>query len=354
MKLPTSHLAPGMRLARPVYGTKGEKLLNQGVELTDAYIKALRRRGVLAVCVGDPNDQFYENVLAEEIRINAMEAVRSWVENSAQKKNLKQVIESVEAIVEEILAGKYCVSGLTEICTTDAYTYMHSVDVCVLSLTVGVELRFAKKDLIRLGTGSILHDLGKTRIPLEILNKPGRLTAEEFAEIKKHPVLGYEMLLSKTNEIDSETASIVLDHHERYDGSGYPRGLRGEDIGIMPAICAISDVYNAITTDRVYRKAFPAYEAYELLMGSGNTMFDADVVNTFLLCISPYPIGSLVRLSNGLIARVIKTRKNQPFRPIIGLLDANQKNGELDLMKENNIVITGVIDPNEACAIIAK
>ena len=354
LKLPVSHLVSGMQLARPVYGTRGEKLLNKGVELTAAYVMALRRRGVLAVYVGDPVNEVYEDILEEEVRINAMEAVRAWVDNDAKQKNLAQIIQSVETIVEEILAGKQCVNGLTEICTADAYTYMHSVDVCVLSLAVGVKLGFTKKDLIRLGTGSILHDLGKTRVPPEILNKPGKLTPEEFAEIKKHPVLGYKMLLSQTSEIDPVAASIVLNHHERYDGSGYPQGLKGSSIGTMPTICAVADVYNAITTDRVYRPAFPPHEAYEMLMASGNSTFDSRIVNTFLTCVSPYPVGSLIKLSNGFIARVKKTRKNYPFRPIVSLLNTDSKNTEIDLIKENSIVITGVVGPSEVCMLTTE
>jgi len=152
---------------------------------------------------------------------------------------------------------------------------------------------FSYSELFELGVGSLLHDLGKTRISSEILHKPGKLTDEEFREIKKHPVLTYKILKEKVGDsISPLSLMTALNHHERYDGSGYPCGLKGEKIHDMAGICAICDVYNAINTDRVYRKAVLSHEVYTMLINSGGTMFKPEIVKAFLAC---YPVGSIVR-----------------------------------------------------------
>ncbi|MGB9804909.1 HD-GYP domain-containing protein, partial [Desulfofundulus sp.] len=241
--------------------------------------------------------------------------------------------------------------NLTEICSADMYTYAHSVDVCVLALTVGVKFGYEKKDLLRLGIGGLLHDLGKSKVPPEILNKPGKLTPEEFREIKKHPAYGYKIILESQDRIDPRSAAVILNHHERYDGTGYPRGLKGDEIDEMSAICSVADVYNAITTDRVYRKAHPPHEAYEMIMASGDLMFSSRIVEAFLKCVLPYPPGSVVRLSSGLVGVVLRVKQGFPFRPVLKLVGSGE---ELDLLKENSLVITGLIQPEELRELILK
>ncbi len=205
--------------------------------------------------------------------------------------------------------------------------------------------------MIRLGMGSILHDVGKTRVPKNILNKPGKLTDEEYEVIKEHSVLGYKMLQEEVKEeIDPEVLSVVLNHHEKHDGSGYCRGLKGEEIDEKSVICAITDVYNAITTDRVYRKALPPHEAYEMILGSGDTMFNAKVVNTFLSCVVPYPVGSMVKLSNSMVGCVTKIGKLS-FRPEVTIFPSDEK---LSLANEKNITIIGVLPPDEARDLIIR
>jgi HD-GYP domain-containing protein (c-di-GMP phosphodiesterase class II) len=352
LKISTKFLVPGMKLARPVYGKNGELLLKKGTVLTAGYIMSLRRCGILAVDVDGLTDlsEEYRNLMEDEIRSDVMNVVREW-SLEGEKRGFEKVTKTVERIVDEILAGKEVVGNLTEICSADMYTYAHSVDVCVLSLTVGVKLGYSRKDLLLLGMGSLLHDLGKSRVPPEILNKPGKLTPGEFREIKKHPVHGYKMILESRDRIDPRSAAVILNHHERYDGTGYPRGLKGEEIDEMSAICAVADVYNAITTDRVYRKAHPPHEAYEMVMASGNLMFSARVVEVFLKCVLPYPPGSVVRLSNGLVGVVLRVKQGFPFRPVLKLVGSGE---ELDLLKESSLVITGLLRPEELRELILK
>jgi HD-GYP domain-containing protein (c-di-GMP phosphodiesterase class II) len=341
-----------MKLARPVYGQNGEMLLRKGAVLTARYIMSLRQCGILAVDIEGPVATEEENreILEEEVRCNAMNVVREWTQSNSIK-NYEKIAKTVEVIIDEILSGKEVIGNLTEICSADMYTYAHSVDVCILSLTVGVSLGYKKAELLRLGVGGLLHDLGKTKVPADILNKPGKLTPAEFSEIKKHPVYGYKMLMEMKENIDYRSMSVVLDHHERYDGTGYPRGLKGSEIGEMAAVCAVADVYNAITTDRVYRKALPPHEAYEMIMASGGFMFESRVVDAFLKCVVPYPVGSVVRLSNGLVGNVCKLNQGLPFRPVVQIFNSQL---QVDLKNENNLVITGLVRPEELREILMK
>ncbi|AEG14466.1 metal dependent phosphohydrolase [Desulfofundulus kuznetsovii DSM 6115] len=352
LKISTKFLLPGMKLARPVYGKNGELLLKKGVVLTAGYVMSLRRCGILAVDVDGLTDlsEEHRNLLEDEVRSDVMNVVRGWSQGE-KRKGFERVVETVERIVDEILSGKEVIGNLTEICSADMYTYAHSVDVCVLSLTVGVKLGYSRKDLLLLGMGSLLHDLGKSRVPPEILNKPGKLTPGEFREIKKHPVYGYKIILESQDRIDSRSAAVILNHHERYDGTGYPRGLKGEEIDEMSAICAVADVYNAITTDRVYRKAYPPHEAYEMVMASGNLMFSARVVEAFLKCVLPYPPGSVVRLSNDLIGVVSRVKQGFPFRPVVRIVNSGE---ELDLLQESSVVITGLLRSEELRDLLTK
>jgi HD-GYP domain-containing protein (c-di-GMP phosphodiesterase class II) len=210
----------------------------------------------------------------------------------------------------------------------------------------GRQFGMKRFDLIKLVVGSLLHDIGKTEIPQKILNKPQELTKQELIEIKKHSVLGYKLLINSKvkKKIDPCSANIVLNHHERINGSGYPRGLKGNDLSDMDMLCGIADVYNAMTTNRVYRKAVPHNEVYEMLMGSAGINFSYKVICSFLKCITPYPEGSLVKLNNGQKACVIKNNSSMPFSPVVCIISTSE---ELDLGNELNITISSLLSSEE-------
>jgi len=350
MKLPVFLLVPGMRLARPVYGQKGQMLLNRGVELTTSYIKGLKEHRVLAVVVEGiiDLDGAAAEVLEESVLAEALESVQAWVDTNRKQEEFARICEYVGSIVNEILAGKVPLGGLAEISAADIYTFAHSIDVCALSIYMGVHYGYQKDSLLILGMGSILHDLGKTRVSPEILNKPGRLTAEELGEVRNHPLWGYEMLISDASVQMSDSAlEIVLSHHERYDGSGYPRGLRGEEISDMVGICALSDVYNALTVERVYRKAFPSNEAYEMIMTFGDVKVRYDLVKLFSKCVYPYPVETLVLLRTGQVGIVAANNRHLPLRPVVTVIETGEI---IDLNEELTIVIDRALTPEEARA----
>ena len=323
MKLSVQYLKPGMVVSYPVFGSKGELLLKRGSKLTSNSIKALRNRRILAIYIKAgrvTDDEMYEakNVLDDSIRLDALNLVQEWIVHNKTKKFIF-IEEKVKDIISELLKGKVPVYGLSEICTVDQYTYAHSVDVCVLAVMIGCQLGYEKSQLLELGVGSLLHDYGKTQLDNELLNKPDKLTSDEMSRVKRHAEMGYE-ILSAMGEISPSACEIILNHHERYDGSGYPNGLSGDQLPMYSEVCAIADVYNAVTTDRVYRKAIHPGEAYEMLPGSGDRLFSMLALRAFLQHVTPWPLGTLCRLSTGDAAQVVALEPSMPLRPEVMLL----------------------------------
>ncbi len=340
VKVLVSNLVPGMNLAHHVYDFHGHFLLNKGVTLTNGYIKALQKRHILSVYIEGlaiPEDFItqQQDAIEETIRADAFASVQNLFEKG-DVTAIKAVTASVENIMHELMAGRSAIVALTEISTTDAYTYAHSVDVCILALETGILQEYEKSKLLKLGVGCILHDLGKVKTPSEILNKTGKLTNEEYDIIKKHPYDGYQLARSIQPDLEDSSALIIYRHHERYDGSGYPLGLGEEDLDEMSLICAISDAYNALTTDRPYRKAVPSNEIYEYLMASGYGIAGQKVCDAFLHCVTPFPVGSMVLLSTGDIGVVVQVNHDIPLRPQVYVATRDHM---IDLSSELSITV---------------
>ncbi len=188
-------------------------------------------------------------------------------------------------------------------------------NVAVLSILLGVSLGLKRQELYDLGIGAILHDIGKVFIKKEILCKEGPLDDEEFSQMRNHSSLGYDYISTRFN-ISHSAKRGILDHHEKFDGSGYPNQLAGDKISLFGRIIAIADVYDAMTSDdRPYRKGIVPSEVVEFLMGSSYTAFDPELVLLFIRKIAPYPIGTYVRLSNNYIGMVVQNYSDFCMRP---------------------------------------
>jgi putative nucleotidyltransferase with HDIG domain len=223
------------------------------------------------------------------------------------------------------------------------YTHHHSLSVAVMSVAIAHRAGFSKSELIQVAKCALLHDIGKINVPKRIVNKASGLSEQEFAVVKVHSSDGYR-LLSRKGIGNEEIWVSVMHHHEKYDGTGYPRGLAGEEIPYISRIISVADVYDALTSYRPYRKPMQPVEALEYVMGSVSSDFDFDIVIAFLDRIEPYPIGSIVELSNETIATVINT--DYPRRPVVQVLE----NREIyDLHNDRrclDIVIRGIVlDP---------
>ncbi|SKA90445.1 HD-GYP domain, c-di-GMP phosphodiesterase class II (or its inactivated variant) [Caloramator quimbayensis] len=311
-------------LAQRIFGVDGCLLLREGVALNNKYINKLIDLGIVYVYIEDGNledikplDPEFLEVKTEAIK--SLSKVFSKIQHTGSV-DIKNTLSAITDIVEYLIENKEINSTyLLELKTFDNYTYIHSLNTCVLSLFYGVQMSYSKPMLMDLGAGALLHDIGKTKIPVEIINKNGKLTDNEYDIMKTHPELGYEMV-KNIDYINERGKTIVLEHHERIDGRGYPFGLKGDKISKYGRIACISDVYDAIVSDRVYRKGFAANEAYEFILANGGTFFDIELVNIFRNNFSLYPLGACVRLSNGIEGFVVGHNKGFPDRPTVRIL----------------------------------
>lgn len=208
---------------------------------------------------------------------------------------------------------------LTHLKNRDEYTAIHSLNVCVLSITFGRAIGLNTQDLNTLGLGALLHDIGKMQVPLEVLNKPGKLTESEFEIMKSHPQKGYEML-SKDNSISAEVLNIVKSHHERLNGKGYPDNLTEENISYFTKIVSITDVYDAVTSDRVYHDGMTPHEALKNMYEWMPNNFDRELIQLFIKTIGIYPVGSVVELKTGHIGLVVKLNQDNRLKPVVMLI----------------------------------
>ena len=321
--VPTSCIREGMILGKDLYNNIGDLMLAKGVVLTAEYIKAIKNLKYNGIYIDDDisKDIPIINIISEKVRVDAIAAIKNiftHVEkgNSIDAKHIEATMEQVKKIVEQLFNNKELMVNMVDIKVFDDYTYYHSVNVAVLCIILGMALGMTEDDLLNLGYAAIFHDIGKVFIDKDLLNKPGALTDDEYDQVKSHSLLGYEYL-KKGNKVPIESYIGVLDHHERYGGGGYPNGLKEDLISYFGRIIAIADAYDALTSDRPYRKALLPSEAMEYVMGSVSTLFDPDIVKVFVRKIAPYPIGTCVRLSNGMVGIVVENYEDLCMRPLI-------------------------------------
>mgnify|MGYP000862521427 CR=1 FL=1 len=357
-KLRISFLKPGMTLAKPVYGPDGQLWLNAGIKLQARYIRSLEKAGIKHVYIEDPllHDVPLDEVVSQKTRIIAIKAVKETID-SMQRGILRnggalnnRFIFAVERLIREVLENQDVIYNMVDIRYTDNYTFNHSINVCILSLLIGCGLSKKRTFLEDLAVGSLLHDVGKIWINESILKKKGSLTPEEIAEIKKHPEYGQE-ILSRYNCIPAASIGVAVQHHERYDGSGYPCRLSGDDIGLLSRLVMVVDVFDALTADRPYRKALLPHEAVEIITSS-TKLYDAEMIRCFLNHVAAFPIGTCLRLSSGELGLVVKCNRGFPLRPVVRV--CKNSNGafykepyDLDLTEKLDIVITEVLSDEE-------
>ncbi len=320
---PLSERVVGERLGHAIHDRRGRVLLAAGVTLTPRYVSVLRRRGYLSVPLFDPlaPDAVPLDVVRAEVRQHATAAIRETLrqavaDGSVAPETLVQVVDQILddlAVSPDLAYNVSCLRSLRE------YLFVHSVNVCVYALTVAEPLALERDQLRDLGVGALLHDIGKIYY-LELVNKRGPLTPEEQAVIRRHTTDGYELLRRQAG-IDLLSAHVAYQHHERLDGSGYPRARRGAQIHPWAQAAAVADVYDTITADRTYGKAIPPHEAMaEVWRQAEAGQLNRQLVRQLMLRVAAYPEGTILALESGEIGVVVGQGRQGGDRPRVRVL----------------------------------
>jgi len=320
------HLREGMILGKTLYGEMGEVLLREGSEILKSYENKISSLGYFGLYIQDAlsEDIDVKGAISEDLKMRTIQAVKTMM--NINRENDKEIMKSfdelenlIENIIKDISANKDLIINMIDLKVANNYTFYHSVNVSVISLVIGLAMNLSPKDMYNLGIASLLHDIGKIFTPNDILDKPGPLTFEEYNIIRKHPEDGYNYVKEKLFT-HTKTYLAILEHHERFDGTGYPRQIAGKNIGLFARIISVADVYDALTSDRPYKKRAIPSEAMEYIMGGGGTFFDIDVVKEFSKIVAPYPVGTCVKLSNNLVGIVVENFSDCCMRPKIKII----------------------------------
>ncbi|MDL2327190.1 HD-GYP domain-containing protein [Ruminococcaceae bacterium OttesenSCG-928-A11] len=344
--LSVDRLNAGMVLAQDVFldSNPTQAYLRRGIRLSAEVIERLTVLGVSRVAVRDEAaapatpaipprllQTARSSIIApkptvdHKLRDNTLDSLHTvfsdiWINDNGfrgEPDSLDDVNSMVEKLVGTIMRDRAALVNINDLKSFDDYTYHHSLSVAVLSIGIGQQMGISTRQLNKLGLAAIMHDIGKTAVPIEIIRKPSKLTDSEFALMKYHSKAGSSYLIGSSIG-DEWLWGAVLGHHEKLDGTGYPNGLKGEQIPLWSRIISVADVYDALTSHRPYRQPMPATEALEYIMGGVGTAFDYDVVQALVRKVAPYPVGSCVELSDGSYGLVVAV--THPARPVVEIL----------------------------------
>ena len=303
--------------------------INKGIEFVDTVI----------MNVNDIYDESAEETIRKGKQLH--ERTCDYVDgifktlNKGGQLDIDSVKIVVSELVETIITNPDTMIWLSHLKDKDEYTAIHSVNVCILSLTYGRTIGLSESELNILGIGALLLDIGKSKIPDDILKKTDSLSENEYLLVKAHAFLGYA-ILDESKKIPQKALQIILNHHERLDGSGYPNCRRGEEISKLTRIVSIVDVFDAMTSDRCYQDAFQPQHALNEIYNMAPDKFDQELVEGFIKCIGIYPVGSIVVLNTGHTGVVVKLNETNRLKPIVGLV-LNRKKEPYETIKMLNL-----------------
>lgn len=344
--IPVNQLQPGMYVLAIASQTGAMEIAQTGLVTNRQQVDALIRRGVLTVRVDLARSKLpgIEQVVSPSPSHNAGSArpagsgegralkIRRLYQEARelQGKFIRHLkagepidITPLAAVAEEMVDTMFthgdAMLCLARIRAKDAYLMEHSMNVAILLANFGRYLGLERNVLKELTLGGLLHDVGKIMTPDEVLNKPGKLTDEEFGVMRQHVVHSYD-ILSNTAGITPTMLEVAANHHERLDGTGYPQRLKGEQLSLYTRMSGIVDVYDAVTADRVYKQGMQPTQAFRILLKGIDQHFDAELVTKFIKCMGVYPVGTLVQLSNQRLAVVMQRNEQQPLKPVVKVI----------------------------------
>jgi HD-GYP domain-containing protein (c-di-GMP phosphodiesterase class II) len=373
--IPVEYLKPGMIFDQPTYIDSSNILTEADVAITEADIKKLTTWGVdIIETYGDE----IKSASDLDKSLSKKQIIKQYNDLLKKRKDLISIHTKAQTVVGEVYscikADKPFTVDRIESSVVDIinllkqnqrvflflygfgesknYLVTHSVHVAFYAIILGMALNYTTSQLIELGTGAMLVDAGMMKIPIYIINKQGKLTEKEYNQIKTHPLLGYKAFKQLTNVSDN-IADISLQHHEQFDGKGYPRGLKGDEILELANIVSIADCYEAQISNRSYKKKIYFHNAMKNLISTGANKFNPRLLNSFLPSLSLYPIGSIVQFNDQSIGIVIGSSPDKPLRPVVKLIFDDKKRRVKDLelinlIEKPDIYILKALEESEA------
>lgn len=339
----TKSLREGMKTDQAIKDRMDRTLVARGTLLDDFIIEGLEKRGIPGIYIRegeeDPEPARQEETLpplvrhniektrtedpakvtlSESVKKRVSEGIQFLYNNSDSKEFTATTASITSDLMQAINDNDSLAVDISVLKTSDEYTFKHSVDVATMSMIIAKNQGLPQKDIYHIGIAGLLHDMGKSKIPPEILNKPARLNHAEFEIMKQHSLLGYEILRDK-KEFSGAISLAVLQHHEKMNGTGYPLGCQADKIIPYAKILSVADVYDALVTERPYKKSFSQRTAVEMIMSMTGEL-DITAMRSFLHSVILYPVDTTVQLSNGEKARVVKNSSESVLRPtVVGL-----------------------------------
>lgn len=333
--IPLIDAKEGMIVAQTIYGVNGEVLVARGMQLKERAIEKLNSYLWKYIYI---NDAFSEGVevkctISMEVRNRAIQHIKALyltiqsvhIENGAVPESYAKVLHnqmqsclgSIDQILDDIITENISLVDLFDVKLLENYKYAHSVNVCIISLVLGKALSMNAYDLYKLGVGAFFHDMGQMFIPSDVLSKEDTFTEKDMLTMQEHPVLGHRYAKDQFN-LPTMSYLAILQHHERFDGTGYPHRKVGNDISLFGRIVAVADVFDALTAAKRYREALTPVGAFKHLISNSGKAFDPKLIKLFISKVSPYPIGFTITLEDkNTEGIVIENFENDPFHPKI-------------------------------------
>lgn len=344
-----------MVAAKNVRSADGRLLVTADTALSEAMVANIQKSGLGSIYVWNPLFQNIEvpDVVAEDSRLKCEMALQKTV--AAYKKTKVLDVTGIKPLlrdlVSEVIRNRASMIHQLDMRTYHDYLYAHSVNTCILSLLIAVNMGYPEGKLQDLALGTLFHDMGMMMLPDSLLLKMGNLSPEESALVQQHPEQGFNILRT-SQDIPITATHIAFQHHERIDGKGYPRNLAADKILEYARVVAVADTFDALVSDRPYRKGMIPHEAYEVMMLLGDTYVDREILQLFLTHVAVYPIGSVVQLDNGQYGVVTQVLPKMQVRPCLRLLTDQQGKllelqEEIDLTEHLTLMISRVLKEKE-------
>lgn len=356
----TRLLSPGMIIDQSLIDRTGRILIARKTPLEAFHIDALQKMNITGVYIREGEEEPEEiNIeitpetaavieknriedrakvkLSESVKKRVSEGIQYLYSNTSSDSFTSAANNIADDLMKAITENDALALDIGALKISDEYTFKHSVDVATISMIIAKKSKLSNTDISKIGVAGLLHDVGKSQVPNEILNKAGRLTEDEFEIMKKHSLFGYNILKEKP-DISADILMGVLQHHEKLNGRGYPMGIKAEQISPYAKIISIADIYDALVTERPYKKAFSQRDAIEMIMAMTEDL-DVNAMKSFLNSVILYPVDCIVKLSNGEPAKVVENSSSYPLRPtVVGLHSGKLYNLSSDSKYANLII----------------